>query len=166
MKKLLLAVAAGALLVSGSVFADVKIAVVDLGKVLADSPQVSTAKSELKKKFDPREKAIVDAQKKLQADVKKYEKENVTMKEADIKKAQQKLMDQQKKLQDMQTSFQKDLMEAQNKSMQTILKQVEEVLNKLAAAEKYDLILTKMSAAYSNPKFDVTDQVLSQMKKR
>jgi outer membrane protein len=146
-------------------FAELKVAVVDLNKVLSESPQVSAAKNDLKKQFDPREKAIVEAQKKLQSDVKKYEKDNITMKEADLKKAQQKIMESQKKLQELQASFQKDLVDAQNKSMQSILKKVEEVIAKISRADHFDLVLTKMSVAYNNPSFDITAKVATEMKK-
>lgn len=166
MKKMVVfTVAALFALLANVSFADTKIGIVDLNKVLINAPQVAKAKKQLQEQFTPRQKAIADAQKKLQEDVKQYEKNNVTMKEVALKEAQKNIMEAQKKWQEMQTSFQKDVMEAQNKSMETILKQVEEIVSDIAKKQQFDLILTKMSTAYSNPKFDITDQVLAALKK-
>lgn len=166
MKKLVLATGSAILLfMAGNVFADTKIAVIDISKIIAESPQVAAAKAQLKKQFDPREQEIVDAQKTLRADVDNYSKNSPTMKSDEAKTAQQKIMDEQKKLQDMESKFQNDLSTEQNSVMQKIMKKVESITTKIAEDKKYDLVVTKMSAAYSNPKLDITSDVIDEMKK-
>lgn len=166
MKKIALTIASVALfLVANSALAEMKIAVVDLSKALADAPQVAEAKAQLKKQFDPRQDEIVAAQKKLRTELDDYNKNSPTMKADAAKAAQQKIVDDQKKLQDLETNFQNDVSNVQNQKMQVILKHVEELVNNLAAKGKYDLVLTKMSAAYSNPKLDITDDLIKELKK-
>jgi len=165
MKKIFLFGAAVLFLCATSAFADVKIGVIDLNKVLASDPKVASMQGQLKKQFDPRNQEIVSMQKNMQTSIEKYNQDSSKLKADDLKKEQQKIIGDQKKLQDLQTSFQKDLMTAQNKSMQTILKRVEGIVNKIAADQKFDLILTKASTVYNNAKFEITDQVISSLKK-
>jgi outer membrane protein len=166
MKKFLLAVTAVTLFLFGTVvFADMKIAVLDLNKVMMGSPQLDAAKTKLKGKFDVREKELVAAQKSFQSDIEAFNKNGPTMKADEQKTAQQKIIDQQKKLQDMQTKFQNDLNVAQNDAMQNIVKKIEEIVKGIAADKKFDLILAKAGVAFNKPEFEITDDVIKQMKK-
>lgn len=165
MKKVLLLIAAGLLLTANAAFADVKFGVLDLNKVLSNDPQVTLLQDQLKKQFEPRNQEIVTAQKTLQNDIDKYNKESNKLKGNDVKKNQDKIIGEQKKLQELQASFQHDLTDAQNKSMQTILKRVETVVNKIAADQKYDLVVTKVSTVYNDPKLEITDKVVTELKK-
>jgi outer membrane protein len=166
MKKLLITVAAMLSLgLASSAFADMKIGVLDINKVLLASPQVAAAKEKLKKQFGPREQEIVDARKKLQSDIEDYNKNGSTMK-ADVQKdTQSKIMDEQKKLQEMEGKFQTDVNSAQTTEMQSVLKKVESIVNRIAADKKFDLILTKVSTAFNKPEFEVTDAVIKEIKK-
>lgn len=166
MKKLVLTIASLTLcLIMHSAFAaDMKIGVIDVNKILADSSQVTDAKNKLKSQFEPREQAIKDAQKKLRSDIEDYNKNSPTMKAAASKTAQQNIMEEQKKLQDLEASFQTDFTTAQNQAMDAILKSIQDAAAKVAASEHYDLIITKMSAAYSSSAMDITGKVSSAMK--
>ncbi|OGT07824.1 MAG: hypothetical protein A2X78_02120 [Gammaproteobacteria bacterium GWE2_37_16] len=165
MKKVSLLIAAGLLLAANAAFADTKIGVLDLNKVLSNDPQVTLLQDQLKKQFEPRNQEIVTAQKNLQNDIDKYNKDSGKIKGNDVKKNQDNIIAEQKKLRDMQASFQHDLTDAQNKSMQTILKRVETVVNKIAADQKYDLVVTKVSTVYNDPKLEITDKVVTELKK-
>jgi outer membrane protein len=166
MKKFLLVISTMLLFMFGTVaLAEMKIAVLDLNKVMMDSPQLEAAKTKLKSKFDSREKEILAAQKAFQSDVEKFSKDSPTMKTEDQKAAQQKVIDQQKKLQDMQTKFQNDLNAAQGDAMKGIVKKVEGIVEKIAKKKKYDLILAKAGTAYSKPGLEITDDVIKLMKK-
>jgi outer membrane protein len=166
MKKIALMVASVALfLFAHSAFADLKIAVVDVSKILADSKEVAEAKAQLKKQFDPRQDEITAAQKKLRSEIDDYTKNSPTMKADAAKSTQNKIMDDQKKLQDLETSFQNDLSKEQNQKMQDILNHIETVIKKVAADKGYDLVVTRMSTAYVNPKLDVTAEVSGLLKK-
>lgn len=141
------------------------IAVLDFNKVLMSSPQLEAAKTELKNKFDPRGKELEATQKKFQENIQAFSKNSPTMKAEDKKAAEQKLKDEQEKLQDMQSKFQNDLGKAQNDAMQKIMKKMEEIVTKVAKDKKFDLVIAKSSIAYSKPELDITEEVISQVKK-
>ncbi len=63
MKKILITMCSLAVFCFGSsIFAEVKIGVLDLNKVMQNSPQVSATQAELKKQFEPRSKEIMAKQ--------------------------------------------------------------------------------------------------------
>jgi outer membrane protein len=166
MKKFLIALSAAAICVFGmQAFADLKVGVLDLNKVMMDSPQLEVAKKSLKGKFDVREKEILAAQKAFQTDIEAFNKNSPTMKTDDQKATQQKIIAKQKELQEKQTKFQKDLSEEQNNVMKGVVKKIEEIVNNIAKDKKFDLIIVKGATAYNKPEFEVTEEVIKQMKK-
>jgi outer membrane protein len=165
MKKFLITMSAVALFALGTqAFADMKIGVLDLNKVMMDSPQLEVAKKTLKGKFDVREKEILAAQKTFQSDIEKFSKDSPTMDEKKKTAEQQRIVGQQKDLQEKQAKFQKDLNDAQNEAMKGIVKNIEGIVNDLATSKKFDLIIAKAGTAYNKPELEVTDEVIKQMK--
>jgi outer membrane protein len=165
MKKFLIAASTVVLFVFGStVFADLRIGVLDLNKVMMDSPQLAAAKTKLKNDFDKREKDILSAQQAFQKAVEEFSKNSATMKDADKKAAQDKIVAQQKKLQEDQTKFQNDLNTAQGAAMKDIVKKIEGIVNGIASAKKFDLILAKAGTAFNKPELEITNEVIKQMK--
>ena len=69
-------------------------------------------------------------------------------------------------MQEMQAKFQKDATTAQNDTMNNILKKVEDVINKIAADQKFDLVIAKTSVPYSKKELDITDEVIKQVKNK
>ncbi len=166
MKKLVLF--AGALLMFGFsslVLAETKMVVLDINKVIASLPHLKDVQADLKKKFDPRGQELINMQNIFRSNLDKYRQNNVYLKGEELKKEQQKIIDENKKVQAVRTSLQKDLVTAQNQALTPILQQIKVVVDKIAQTQKIDLVITRNSAAYFNPQIDITDQVTSEMKK-
>lgn len=144
--------------------ADLKVGVVDLKKVLAEAPQVSTMRTKLQNQFDPQNKELIALQKEMQANMDKYNKDSSVMKDQEKKVLQDKIMSQQSQLRDKQAEFQKSLLAAEDQSMQSISKLIQDVVDSLAKEQGYDLILAKGAVAYSNPSFDITDKIIKAIK--
>jgi outer membrane protein len=177
MRKILFVISTAVLLALGSVAfatenksatkdmsAGARIGVINLEKILIDSPQLAAAKSDLKKKFGPREKALVEEQEKFKKAIEKFSKDSPTMKADAQKVEQQKIIDQQKKIQEMQGKFQDDLNKAQNEAMNKILKKIEGFVSNIAINKGFDLVVAKGSVAYNKPELEITDEVTKQMK--
>ena len=160
----MLIVAGSLALCCSSLFAE-DIGVVDLIKVISDSPQLAKARDVFKEKFEPREKELEAAQKKLQDLVDSFNKNSPTMKDKDRDAEQQKIIDQQKDLQDMQAKLQKDVMSARDDEMKSIGEKIEKIVNKIAEERKLDAVFTKASVAYNKKSLEITDEVLKRLKK-
>ncbi len=165
MKKLYLAVTGLSLLLgAGSAFADLKVGVVDLQKVLTTSPQVIAARNSLVAKFDPTKKEIAAQQKTLRDDFDKLSKNKAVMKDEERKTLEAKIDDEQKKLRTVAMDFEQKFGQEEEKTMQEVTKKIQVVVDKFAAEQKYDLIIAKGATAYNNPSFDVTDKVIAALK--
>jgi outer membrane protein len=168
MKKLLLSllpVVGLFLFGSSAMAADLKIGVVDVRLVLQKSPQMAVSNSELQREFKPRETEVSDAQKTLQADAEKLNRNAASMSQDDRNKAQEKLLEERTKLQTLASSFQKDLAKAQNQAMQKLLTKVGNIVSGIAKENKYDIVLQRDSVPYAKPDMDITNQVIQGMLK-
>ncbi len=165
MKKLLVLIGAFLMLVCSLASADFKIGVVDADKVVSNSPQLAKAKETMNKNVNAKEKEMADAQKNLKSMIDIYSKNSPTMKEADKKAEQAKIMAQQQKMQDMGTKFQQEL-EGINKKFNTdINNKLQDSIKKVAEDKKLDLVVTKVAAPYNKKELDITEDVAQQMKK-
>lgn len=150
----------------GHAFADdIKVGVVDLHAVFDKSPQPKKINDDLKKKFAPQEQKIKKAQEGVQSDIKKLQRDNSVMTEAERKKLQEKILKNREELQQMTIDFQQKAAAEQGKAMQKLLDQIKAAIKQVAAKDKLNLVLQSESAPYYDDKLDVTDQVVSVLAK-
>jgi outer membrane protein len=145
--------------------ADMKVGVVDLKKVFTEAPQVASMRAKLQGQFDPKGKELQALKKDYDANVDKLNKNGSVMKDQEKKDLQAKINDQQNKLQTMQMDFQKSVITAENQSMQTVSKQIQDAVDSIAKQKGLNLVIIKGAVAYNDPSFDVTDDVLKILKK-
>ncbi len=166
MKKICLAVCGLSMLLGvGSAFADMKVGVVDLQKVLTTSPQVKQARDKLVSKFDPSKKEIASLQKSLRDDFDKLSKNKAVMQDQERKSLEAKIDGEQKDLRTKATDFEQKFNQEEEKTMQDVTKQIQTIVDKFAMENKYDLIIAKGATAYNNPSFDVTPQIVTALEK-
>lgn len=163
MKKTTLSLLSVALLAISSVAtaaeAATKIGVVDVRQILQKSPQMTALNQQLEKQFKPRQDKIAEAQKVLQADIDKLNKDGATMSPADNNQLKNKIITERADLQGMAGLFQQDLSNAQNQGMQKILAEASAVINKIGKDGDYTLIVSKDVALYAKPDLEITSQV-------
>lgn len=162
MKKLFAILSTSLLLTCvGNVFADdIKVGVVDLHTIFDKAPQPKKINEELKKQFEPQEQKIKKAQQAVQDDIKKLQRDNTVMSEADRKKLQEKILKNRQDLQQMTIDFQQKAAAEQGKAMQKLLDQIRVAIKQVAAKNQLTLVLQSEGAPYYDQKLDVTDQVI------
>ncbi len=167
MKKLVAILSASLLLacVGQSYADDIKIGVVDLHTVFDKAPQPKKINEELKKQFAPQEQKIKKAQEAVQSDIKKLQRDDAVMTEADRKKLQEKILKSRQELQQMTIDFQQKAAAEQSQAMQKLLDQIKAAIKQVAAKDKLNLVLQSESAPYYDQQLDVTDQVISVLAK-
>ncbi|MAZ77577.1 MAG: hypothetical protein CMF39_02760 [Legionellaceae bacterium] len=158
--KLLLASVATLGLLSSVYAADLKVATVNVAKVLQSSSVVSKAKSSLQAKYKPQYNNIETAQKKMVADINNLKKNSETMSASARKTAQNNIAQEQQTLIAQQQQFQQQLTKAQQQTMQAVLSRLQTVIAKIAQQNGYTLVLPKDAVAYAASNLDITPQVL------
>lgn len=142
--------------------ADIKIGLVNTEVILRDSPAAQAASKKLEQEFSKREKDINAAGQRLKSDIERFEKNAGTMNEQERVRKQRDLAERDRDFQRRQRELREDFNQRRNEELQKLLRQANTVIKNLAQKQKYDLILQE--AIYVDPKLDITDQVLKELK--
>ncbi len=148
---------------SMGVAAELKVAVVDMHKLLDKNPELVKVSKDLEKQFKPREEALQKLQKKMQAQSEKLERDASTMSHSEQEKLSNALAKGRREFYRDQQALHDDVSLAQHQAMQKIFEKVHHVIDDLAKSDGYDLVLQKYGLPYSNNRMDITDQVAKKL---
>lgn len=137
-----------------------KIGVVDLQKLMQTSSQMKDIQQKLEKEFKPRREKLVAMESNWKADVEKFKRDSAIMSQNQKKDLEKKLYRAQQQLERDNQQYQQDLSTAQNEAMEALYTKVRAAISKVAKDEKYDLIVQKDAAPFSNDTLDITDKVV------
>jgi outer membrane protein len=165
MKRLMLTLAAAFLISSLSVAqaADLRIATVDMQQIMTKSKQADKLRADLEKRFTSKKTELEKSAETFKADIEKFKRDEAVMSKADKEKLQKKITDEQQALQKRQYGLQQEAMTAQNEALQTMLESVRSAVKKIAAEEKYTMVITKEAAIFMDDNLDITSKVLKKM---
>ena len=152
---------------AGATFAaDLKIATVDIQRVMQEAPQVQALRQSMEKDFGARQKQLTSDQDAFVKKQESYERDKAVMSADKRKQQEQDLINQRQSLLRKQQDFQNDLQKGQTEGLQRIEKLVRQAVEEIAKREGYDLVLLQgVGVAYAKPNMDVTDKVMEQIKK-
>lgn len=144
------------------VFAQVRVAVVDLQRALNETEDGRQAKAQLKRLFKRRQQTLDERQaelKTLKEDIEKQK--NVLSREA----LQKRLDEYQKAFVELQTTyveFQRELAQKEGELTKGIVERMERILRRVGQAEGYSLILERGEAGvvWVPTNLDLTDNVI------
>jgi|JI102314A2RNA_FD_contig_111_334002_length_6728_multi_3_in_0_out_0_2 outer membrane protein len=163
MKKIMLLAITLLTIYATSAFADTKIGVINMQDLLQKLPQMKQIGDDLKNQFGSRQKQLVNAQTSFKGEAEKFRRDNAVLSDKDKQATEDKLFKEQQNIQKMQMDLQKDYMAAQNKEIDALMSQIKDVVDKVAADGKFDLILINASVAYAKKDLDLTNQVLQKI---
>ncbi len=151
--------------VSSSVLAaGTKIAYVEVGRVLQDSPQVKSVKEKIRREFAKRDDQLVAEQKKLKKLKEKLNRDGAIMSESEKKRLERDIITRARKLKNSQSEFQEDLALRQNEELSKLRKIIAEKIVKVAKKGGYDLVL-ESGVVWASSKVNITDKVLKELKR-
>ncbi|MBT5230175.1 MAG: OmpH family outer membrane protein [Methylococcales bacterium] len=146
--------------------AEIKIGFVNRSLILEKAPQAAKAKSDLEKKFQPRDKTIVADQKKLKKLQQQYNKEAPTMGATQRKRLETKILQKKRDIKRDTEEFREDFNIARNELIAKLQKQVISAIKSIAKSDGYDLILIDgVGVLYHSKRVDITSSVLARLKK-
>lgn len=148
---------------SGAVSAATKIAFVEVGRVLKDSPKVKAVQEKIRKEFAHRDDQLVAEAKQLQKLKEKLAKDSAIMSDAEVKRLERDVLSRTRKLKNSQSEFQEDVTLRQNEELGKLRKEIAEVIIDVAKKGGYDLVL-ESGVVWAAPKINITDQVLKTLK--
>jgi outer membrane protein len=154
----LLAVAFGA----SSAFAqagEYKIGFVNTERLFREATPAKRAQQKLEKEFAGRDADIQKLSKQVRDLQGSLERDGVTMAESDRRNKERDLANMSRDLQRLQREFREDLNLRRNEELAAVQERANKVIQQIAEAEKFDLILQD-PVVYASPRIDITDKVI------
>jgi outer membrane protein len=163
MKKALLV--ASLLLPFGAVPADIKIAVVNVPRLLEEAPQAKNAMKALQDEFAPRQRDIMKQQQDLKSKEDKMNRDSAVMAEAERRNSEKDLREGQRELQRKQNEYVEDLNLRRNEELGKLQRSLLQEVQGFAKTSGYDLVVGD-GVLYAKEALDITPQVLSALQQR
>lgn len=152
-----------ALVFSGVAFAaantGTNVCVVEIAKVLHDSPQVKKDVEALKAKFKKDQDSIESKQNAMQKKMADLKKNDAVMSSATKAKTEKAIADERQSLIKEIGDFQQKLTAEQKAMMDVVFKDLNGVIQSVAKTEKCDVVLDSQFVLYAVPGHDVTADV-------
>jgi outer membrane protein len=161
------AVSAGLALLAplGAAHAELKIAVVNVPRLLEEAPQAKSAMQALQDEFAPRQRSIVAEQKDLKAKEEKLQRDGAVMAENERRNAEKDLRDGQREMARKQNEYVEDLNLRRNEELGKLQRSLLQEVQTFARGSNYDLVVGD-GVLYVNESLDITAQVLSALQAR
>ena len=161
--KLAMALLATAIMTAPSVYAEMKIVVLDPVRAILESDEgkvlIEAANKEMQSDSDQL-RTDAEALKVLQT---KLQKDGEVMSDSDKRKAVKELESMQADLQFGSQKLQKEAQDKRQEILQTLAPQYDKVLKDLIQVDQIDLIVQPNALQYANPKHDITKRVTEKL---
>lgn len=166
MKRLLI-LFTGLFFLTGTVVAapatQLKIGVIDVNKILHESPEAKKSGQALEAKFKPRQDQLVSLQEQIKTKTEKLSRDEAILSSQEKDQLSNDITRLKRDLQRIAQDFQQDLNLERKQAMDKFLTRIKSKMDELADKEKYDLILEKNAAPFASAKVDITDKVIKQL---
>lgn len=144
--------------------AEVRIAYVDVSRLMEESAQAKAVRQAMEREFAPRQMALQNEQKQIADLEARYRREAEVMKEADKKKLLGDIRQRGQQLEVKGRAFQGDVQKRTGIELKRINDTIKTIMESMARRKKLDLILVD-GVAYAANGIDITDEVLAELNK-
>ncbi len=146
-------------------WAELKIAVVDYGRLVEESPQAKVALDQIRNEFTPRQRDVQQQEASLKAKEDKLEKDGATMTPEQRSRVEKDLRDGARDLARKKSEVQDDFNARRNEEMSRLQRTLIEEVRAYAKAQNFDLVIAD-GVIYSVPTLDITPAILSSLQSR
>jgi outer membrane protein len=147
------------LLVAGSAFAEMKIAVINVQRAIGDTDEAKALLTKLHADYKKDEDALRALNTEITQLQEKFVKDGDVMSDTEKGKMQKTVEDKQRDLQFQADKLQRIFQEKQQDLLGQMGPKLEAVLKDIVAKDKYNMIVHKQNVIYSDPQYDITAQV-------
>lgn len=138
---------------------DYKIGFVNTERLFREAAPAKRAQQKLEKEFAGRDADIQKLSKQVRDLQALLERDGVTMADADRRNKERDLANMTRDMQRLQREFREDLNLRRNEELAAVQERANKVIQDIANAEKFDLILQD-PVVYASPRIDITEKVI------
>jgi outer membrane protein len=141
---------------------NLKIGVINVGRLLEQSPQTESVTKKLQDEFAPRQRDITAMRQKLQTQQETFQRDAPVMGEDERLGLERQIRDAQRELQRTENEYLEDLNIRRNEEVGKLQREVLQRVQDYARAQQYDLVIA--DAIYVSTAVDITDEVLTALR--
>jgi outer membrane protein len=156
--KRLVAAACAALAMAGASAAEMKIGFVNTERVFREAAPAKRAQQVLEREFSNRNSELARIEKQGRDLTTELERDTGTLTEAQRREKERQLADVSRNFQRIQREIREDLNLRRNEELARVQERATRVINQIAEAEKFDLIIQE--AVFASSRIDITDKVI------
>nr|WP_245544395.1 OmpH family outer membrane protein [Ferrimonas balearica] len=145
--------------------AEQKIAIVDMGAVVAQHPQREAIGQQMEKDFGERMAEVRKLQEELRGLAEKSQRDGALMSADQKTELERQAQALQSDLQLKGKALEEDMQKRQNQEQQKILMDVKRAIDSVAAAEGYDIVLEARAALFATDQVDISAKVVETISK-
>jgi len=139
-----------------------RVAVIDINKILNDSEAGQAAKKKMEARYEELKKTIDGKQEEARKIKEEIEKQKVMLGKEKLKEKEDALQAKINELRQMTQEGEQEMQGRQAEFTREVLKSVETKIDVVVKAEKLDLVLEKTAGVvYFNPSMDISPRVLA-----
>ena len=142
-----------------AVAADYKIGFVNTERLFREAAPAKRAQQKLEREFAARDAEVQKLTKQVRDLQASLDKDGATMAEAERRNKERDLANLSRDLQRAQREFREDLNLRRNEELSALQERANKVIQQIAEAEKFDLILQD-PVVYASQRIDITDKVI------
>ena len=143
--------------------AEVKIGFVNVAKVLELAPQAEAARNRIEREFAPKDRELLQQQKDVRNLEDRLVKNAAVLSDVERQRNETEIRAAKRDLRRAQDEFREDLNLRRSQELSKLQQKVTEVIQVLAKAEKYDLIVSD-GVIFAGARVDITDKILERLR--
>ena len=144
--------------------AEIKVGFVNVPRIMDQAPQAKAADARLEREFGPRDSEILAMKRDVVKSTDKLAKNSAVMSAAERQRQQSSVSKLRREIRRLEDEFREDVNLRRSQELGKLQRQVVEIIQKLAKAENFDLIISD-GVIFASKAVDITDKVLTQLKK-
>jgi len=164
---ILAAAVAATVMASGPAWAEgIKVAVIDVNKVLNESEAGKAARKKMEGRFEELKKKIDEVNAEARKMKEDLDKQKILLGKEKLMEKEEALKAKVSELRELTQKAEKEMQNRQGELTRDVLKIVEGQVDKIVEEEKIDLVLERGAGViHFNPSMDITDKVLALVNK-
>ena len=162
---LLAALAVAVAVTSGaSAQGNLKIGVINVARLIEQSPQAATVQKKLQDEFGPRQRDLAAMQESLRTRMETFQRDSPVMGEEERANLERQIREAQREFQRTENELREDLDLRQNEAIGQLQRDVLVKAQEYARAQQYDLVLTDSNVIFGSTAVDITAAVIATLK--
>ena len=142
---------------------ELKVGVVDIARVLEQSPQAEVARKKLQDEFSPREKKLVAEQNKIRKMEEQLVRDGAIMSASERSKLERNVVSMKRDAKRNQDEFREDLNFKRTEILESLQRKLITTIQKHAKDNGYDILLAE-GVIYANDSINITEEILAKLK--